>query len=79
MRAATADARRQRLPMSPDLMRRHLRIEQTNPELLRRIAVHEAGHALAAELLVPGSVVKLSLSDRDGRTERRSTFVELTV
>ncbi|OCX66867.1 hypothetical protein BFP70_04110 [Thioclava sp. SK-1] len=79
LRAATADARRQRLPMSSDLMRRHLGIDQPNPELLRRIAVHEAGHALAAELLVPGSVLKLSLSDRDGRTERRSTFVELTV
>lgn len=79
LRAATADARRQRLSMSTDLMRRHLGIDQPNPELLRRIATHEAGHALAAELLVPGSVVKLSLSDRDGRTERRSTFVELTV
>lgn len=79
LRAATADARRQRLPMSSDLMRRHLGIDRPNPELLRRIAVHEAGHALAAELLAPGSVVKLSLSDRDGRTERRSTFVELTV
>ncbi|QEW21115.1 ATP-dependent zinc metalloprotease FtsH [Marinibacterium anthonyi] len=79
LRAATADARRQRLPMSSDLMRRHLGIDRPNPDLLRRIAVHEAGHALAAELLVPGSVVKLSLSDRDGRTERRSTFVELTV
>lgn len=79
LRAATADARRQRLPMSSDLLRRHLGIDRPNPELLRRIAVHEAGHALAAELLVPQSVVKLSLSDRDGRTERRSTFVELTV
>ncbi|WP_413221027.1 AAA family ATPase [Tritonibacter mobilis] len=79
LRAAIADARRQRLPMSSDLMRRHLGVDRPNPELLRRIAVHEAGHALAAELLVPGSVVKLSLSDRDGRTERRSTFVELTV
>jgi len=79
LRAATADARRQRLPMSSDLMRRHLGIDRPNPKLLRRIAVHEAGHALATELLVPGSVVKLSLSDRDGRTERRSTFVELTV
>ena len=79
LRAATADARRQRLPISTDLMRRHLGIDRPNPELLRRIAVHEAGHALAAELLVPQSVVKLSLSDRDGRTERGSTFVELTV
>jgi len=79
LRAATADARRQRLPMSSDLLRRHLGIDQPNPELLRRIAVHEAGHALAAELLVPGSVVKLSLSDRDGWTERRSTFAEFTV
>ncbi|MAC78371.1 MAG: hypothetical protein CML66_09940 [Rhodobacteraceae bacterium] len=79
LRAATADARRQRLPMSTALMRRHLGIDRPNPELLRRIATHEAGHALAAELLVPGTVVKLSLSDRDGRTERRSTFVELTV
>lgn len=65
--------------MSYDLLRRHLWIDQPNPELLRRIATHEAGHALAAELLVPRSVVKLSLSDRDGQTERRSTFVELTV
>jgi len=79
LRAAAADARRQRLPMSSDLLRRHLGIDQPTPELLRRIAIHEAGHALSAELLVPGSVVKLSLSDRDGRTERRSTFVELTV
>jgi ATP-dependent Zn protease len=79
LRAATADARRQRLPMSSDLMRRHLGIDRPNPALLRRIAVREAGHALAAELLMPGSVVKLSLSDRDGRAERRSTFVELTV
>nr|WP_321508781.1 hypothetical protein [uncultured Celeribacter sp.] len=79
LRAATADARRKRLPMSSDLMRRHLGIDRPDPALLRRIAVHESGHALAAELLAPGSVVKLSLSDRDGRTERRSTFVELTV
>ncbi|MBZ4022880.1 hypothetical protein CKO11_10450 [Rhodobacter sp. TJ_12] len=47
--------------------------------MLHRIAVHEAGHALAAELLVPGSVVKLSLSDSNGLTERRSAFAELTV
>ncbi len=79
LRAAAADARRQRLPMSSDLLRRHLGIDQPTPELLRRIAIHEAGHALSAELLMPGSVVKLSLSDRDGRTERRSIFVELTV
>ena len=64
LRAATADARRQRLPMSSDLMRRHLGIDRPNPELLRRIATHETGHALAAELLVPGFVVKLSLSIR---------------
>nr|WP_252737384.1 hypothetical protein [Citreicella sp. C3M06] len=60
-------------------MRRHLGIDRPNPELLRRIAVHESGHTLAAELLVPGSVVKLNLSDSNGLTERRSTFAELTV
>ncbi|WP_417818827.1 AAA family ATPase [Tritonibacter scottomollicae] len=65
LRATTADARRQRLPMSSDLLRRHLGIDRPNLELLRRIAVHEAGHALATELLMPSSVVKLSLSDRD--------------
>jgi len=77
--AAAAEARRQRLPMSSDLLRWHVGINQPNPELHRRIAIHEASRALAAELLVPESVVKLSLSDRDSRTERRSTFVELTV
>lgn len=79
LRAATADARRQKLPMSADLLRLHLGIDQPNAERLRRIAIHEAGHAIAAELLAPTSVVKLSLSDRNGVTERRSTFTELTV
>lgn len=79
LRAATADARRQKLPMSFELLRLHLGNDQPNAERLRRIALHEAGHALATELLAPKSVVKLSLSDRNGVTERRSTFTELTV
>ncbi|WP_420003054.1 AAA family ATPase [Arenibacterium sp. LLYu02] len=79
LRAATAEARRRRRLMSPELLRRHLGLDQPNPDLLRRIAIHESGHALAAELLVPGSVIKLSLSNKDGRTERCSTFGELTV
>ncbi|WP_158964509.1 AAA family ATPase [Chachezhania sediminis] len=78
VRAARADARRRRAPMSPGLLRKHLGIDQPNPELLRRIAVHEAGHAIAAELLAPGSVVKLSLSDRGGLTERHSKLSQLT-
>lgn len=33
----------------------------TNPKMLRRIAVHEAGHAIVAEVLDPGSVNMLSV------------------
>ncbi len=79
MRATKADARRQQVAISPVLLRRHLGIERPDPALLHRIAVHEAGHALAAELLSPGAVVKVTVSSRDGLTERRPALQHLTV
>lgn len=44
-----------------------------NPALTRRVAVHEAGHAVVAHLLKQGRVTRVSLGNGGGLTER---FVE---
>lgn len=40
--------------------------DDTDPEILRYCAVHEAGHAVAAEILQPGSVAMASICKRRG-------------
>jgi len=37
-----------------------------SPEEMRRVALHEAGHALVAELLRPGSVASITITSRGG-------------
>lgn len=51
LRAAKADARRQGVAMSSVLLRRHLGLAQVDPELLRRIAIHEAATPLPLSCL----------------------------
>lgn len=41
-------------------------IKATNPEFERRVAIHEAGHALIAELLSPGNVSLVSINPHTG-------------
>lgn len=66
LRAAKAEARRQRRELTAELLRRHLGIDSSDSARLHRIAVHEAGHAVAASLLHPGVVAKISVSQHAG-------------
>ncbi|WP_417677002.1 hypothetical protein [Pseudodonghicola sp.] len=79
VRAAKAVARRAKSPLSTDLLRTQLGLAKTDPKLLHRIAVHEAGHLLAAACLVPGSVARVSISEKGGLTERMIALRQLTV
>ena len=42
-------------------------LENSNPESDRRLAVHEAGHAVVSELFNPGQVAFISIETRNGR------------
>ncbi len=66
------------MPLDTTLLRKHLRIDAVVPQLLRRIALHEAGHALMAHHLVPGSVRKIILTPKGGETQRTPLPAALT-
>lgn len=78
IRAAKSDARHLRVPLDTPLLRKHLRIDAVDPQLMRRIALHEAGHALMAQHLVPGSVRKIILTPKGGETQRAGLPTALT-
>ncbi|WP_417275229.1 hypothetical protein [Celeribacter halophilus] len=64
--------------MDTALLRKHLRIDAVDPKILRRIALHEAGHALMAHHLAPGSVRKIILTPTGGETQRTPLPAALT-
>ncbi|WP_417255426.1 AAA family ATPase [Celeribacter halophilus] len=78
IRAAKSDARHLGLSLDAALLRKHLRIDAVDPKILRRIALHEAGHALMAQHLAPGSVRKIILTPTGGETQRAALPAALT-
>ncbi|WP_417246095.1 hypothetical protein [Celeribacter sp.] len=66
------------MPLDTTLLRKHLRIDAVVPQLLRRIALHEAGHALMAHHLAPDSVRKIILTPTGGETQRAPLPAALT-
>lgn len=70
VRDARRVARHARRPMTlADLVQAvAAKREKMSPEHRRRIAIHEAGHAVVATLLRPGSVVKMTLTP-NGRAQ----------
>ncbi|WP_417239470.1 AAA family ATPase [Celeribacter halophilus] len=78
IRAAKSDARHLGLSLDAALLRKHLRIDAVDPKILRRIALHEAGHALMAQHLAPGSVRKILLTPTGGETQRAALPSALT-
>lgn len=71
IRAARADARHLNVPLDAPLLRSHLGADAINPVSLHRIAVHEAGHAIAANHFDPGSVRRIQVSGRAGGVDRQ--------
>lgn len=71
VRRAKADARRSRrsLSMSDLLTRIRGRVSDLSQEVRWRVAVHEAGHAIAAQVLEVGRVIGISLTTDGGSTE----------
>lgn len=64
IRSAGAEARRAGQPMTALTLRQHLRLPPETAAYhakIARTAIHEAGHALVAELLTPGSLEALRL------------------
>ncbi|WP_417272691.1 AAA family ATPase [Celeribacter halophilus] len=78
IRAAKSDARHLGLSLDAALLRKHLRIDAVDPKILHRIALHEAGHALMAQHLAPGSVRKIILTPTGGETQRAALPSALT-
>ncbi|MDF2143265.1 AAA family ATPase [Paenirhodobacter sp. CAU 1674] len=70
IRAARADARHRGVPLDADLLRHHLGASTIPPASLRRIALHEAGHAIAAHHIDPGSIRRIQVSGRAGEVDR---------
>ncbi len=81
LRAARATARRDGVPFDADLLAAQLGGgRRDHPAFERRIALHEAGHALvAAMLLGPATVERVVIGPKDGRTIRRSAIREGTL
>ncbi|MFD1752303.1 AAA family ATPase [Salipiger marinus] len=81
LRAARAAARRDGVPFDADLLAAQLGGGRPDhPAFERRIALHEAGHALvAAVLLGPAAVERVVIGQEDGRTMRRSAIQEGTL
>lgn len=71
MRRARGAARRGRRPLALDDLLAEVRsnTEPSSQEERRRLAIHEAGHAVAATLLGGMEVVGVSIGDREGLTE----------
>lgn len=71
IRAARADVRHSGQSLDARLLRHHLGAEAISPASLRRIAVHEAGHAVAAQHFRPGSVRRIQVSSRASGVHRQ--------
>lgn len=71
VRRARGSARRARRPLRLDDLLAEIRSRRASPskEDRRRVAVHEAGHAVVATLLGGMDVAGVTIGDRDGVTE----------
>jgi len=81
LRAAKASARREGVRFTADYLAARLGAGRPeNPVVERRIAVHEAGHALVAVMLLgTAGVERIVIGQEDGRTIRRSAIQEGTL
>ncbi|MBL3568940.1 hypothetical protein BV509_21070 [Rhodovulum sulfidophilum] len=81
LRGAKAAARREGATFTADYLAAKLGVDQSkNSALERRIAFHEAGHALvAAMLLGTAAVERIVIGQEDGRTMRQSAIQEGTL
>lgn len=72
IRAARSDARHQRTGLTLAMLQTTLKVgADEDRELLWRIAVHEAGHAVVSAVLGLGSVERITISDDGGLIYRR--------
>jgi cell division protease FtsH len=72
IRAARSDARHTGAPITAASIRAHLAIStDTAPRILRRVALHEAGHATIAAALNLGQITRLAITPYGGETHRQ--------
>ncbi|SDJ60505.1 AAA family ATPase, partial [Salipiger marinus] len=81
LRSARAAARRTGVPFDADYLATQMGAARPeNPVVERRIAVHEAGHALITSILLgTAAVERVVVGQEDGRTIRRSAIQEGTL
>lgn len=79
IRAARSDARHAQSAITPALLRQHLNItpDTTNPNLLWRMALHEAGHAVVGAALGLGAINSMKITAQGGEIRRRIVPTEL--
>ncbi len=68
IRAARSDARYEKRALNAELVRKHLKTpeDDSTRDILWRIAVHEAGHAIASIALGLGTIQSISISESGG-------------
>lgn len=66
-----ATARQQRRAPTLADIARHLDLDDSDPDVTRRVAAHEAGHAIVATALGASRVVRMTLLRDGGETVRR--------
>jgi MoxR-like ATPase len=73
VREARSIARHQGRPLTLDDVAAALRLDDVDPSVARRIAVHECGHAIVATALDRSRVIRMTLLPKGGETVRRHT------
>lgn len=78
IRAARSDARHARKMLNVAMLHDKLRIETSDADdaILWRIAVHEAGHAVAGAALGLGTIESIAITNEGGQIQRRSMPIE---
>ncbi|MEI4474258.1 AAA family ATPase, partial [Frigidibacter sp. MR17.24] len=71
IRTAKSAARQERRAPTLADIARHLELDDTDPAVTRRVAAHEAGHAIVATALGASRVVRMTLLRDGGETVRR--------
>ncbi|WP_322890677.1 MULTISPECIES: AAA family ATPase [unclassified Yoonia] len=72
IRAARSDARHTGAPITTASIRVHLSLStDTDPRILWRVALHEAGHATVAAALNLGQITRLAITPYGGETHRQ--------
>lgn len=77
IRAAKSDARHNGRTLDAPMLRKFVGHGEEKSGNLKRIAMHEAGHAVVADLLRPGSVRRVQVSPRHGFIERAPAPVSM--